>query len=268
MRAVCVIRDQPCYRRGAFLAGLRRAGYDIVSGGQPSARTDLLVIWNRYHHFASMADSWERAGGTVLVAENGYVGIDEQGRQLYALAAHGHNGSGWWPVGAEDRFSLLQIEPQPWRTGGDKVLVRGQRGIGTPQMASPSNWHIHTGNALRRSQPLPVRVVEHPGKTAVEANRNYDMRDVAACVVWSSALGVRALLAGVPVWYAAPRWICQGAARALSEDPALQAPLRDDAERRLALHRMAHAQWTVAELESGEPFARFRDTLRQAELAA
>lgn len=264
MRAVCLIREQPCYRRDAFVAGLRRAGYALTSGGQPQARTDLLVIWNRYGHFAAMADAWERARGTVLVAENGYLGVDAQGRQHYALAAHGHNGSGWWPVSAEDRFARLGVEPQPWRTGGEYVLVRGQRGIGTPHMASPPAWHARTAGYLRTAQALPVRVIDHPGKHATEANRSYDMRDVAACVVWSSALGVRALVAGVPVWFAAPYWIGQHSARRLSEDAGLRAPVQDDDARRLALHRTAHAQWSVEELESGEPFARFRDALQEA----
>ena len=262
MKAVCLIREQPCYRRDAFLAGLRAAGYTLDAGGQPRECTDLLVIWNRYGHWDAMATAWERAGGTVLVAENGYLGIDPQGRQHYALAAHGHNGSGWWPVGAEDRFAALQVEPQPWRTG-HYVLVRGQRGIGTPHMASPASWHQHTGMRLRRAQSVEVRVVEHPGRDAVALNRSHDLRGVAACVIWSSALGVRALVAGVPVWFDAPHWVCERGARRLVDDPTLAQPLRDDTARAEALQRMAHAQWSVAELESGEPFARFRDTLRQ-----
>lgn len=267
MKAVCLIREQPCYRRDAFVGGLRRAGYTLDTGGQPQAPTDLLVIWNRYGHYAQMADAWERSGGTVLVAENGYCGIDAQGRQRYALAAHGHNGSGWWPVGAEDRFAALGLEPQPWRTGGEYALVRGQRGIGTPQMASPPAWHVHTGARLRREQALPVRVIEHPGKSAVDANRSYDMRDAAACVIWSSALGVKALLVGVPVWFAAPHWVCEDGARRLADDWKLAAAQRDDAARALALQRMAHAQWAVDELESGEPFARFRDALHERKAA-
>jgi hypothetical protein len=31
-----------------------------------------------------------------------------------------------------------------------------------------------------------------------------------------------------------------------------------DAERANSLERMAHAQWSVAEIESGEPFVRFQ----------
>ena len=71
------------------------------------------------------------------------------------------------------------------------------------------------------------------------------------CYVWSSACGVKALTMGIPVVYAAPHWICAGAA---SRD--LAAPLMDDTARQHALHRMAHAQWSVSEIESGEPFAR------------
>lgn len=259
MKAVCMIRPEPHYRSDAFARGLRAAGYEVGAYARPGDARDLLVIWNRYGSFAQRADAWEAHGGTVLVAENGYLGVDAQGRQHYALAAHGHNGSGWWPIGSEDRFSALGLRPQAWRSGGEYIIVRGQRGIGTKQMASPPNWHYRVATQIKLRATLPVRVLEHPGRHAPTQPVACDLAGAAACVIWCSALGVKALMAGVPVWYDAPHWICADGGRKLSADPRLAEPVQDDGARMLALHKMAHAQWSVDELESGEPFARFRD---------
>lgn len=268
MIAINLIRQQPHYRREAFDAGMRRAGYRLVNDARPAGPEDLLIIWNRYDQFDVRATAWEAAGGTVLVAENGYLGADDQGRQHYALSAHGHNGSGYGPqfIG---RFAKLGIQSQPWKTDGESILVRGQRGIGTKEMASPANWHVNAGRLLKQRQALPVVVREHPGRHEPRPPIAEDLGRAAGCVIWCSSVGVKALIAGVPVWYDAPHWICEQAGRRLADDPHLANPLRDDGLRMAALERMASLQWSVAELESGEPFVRFRDAIaaRQREAA-
>jgi hypothetical protein len=75
-------------------------------------------------------------------------------------------------------------------------------------------------------------------------------------VIWSSGAGVQALVAGIPVIYQAPHWICEGAA-----DDALEVVERNPLgvtpiSREAALQRMAWAQWSLAEIASGEPFRR------------
>lgn len=249
MIAVNTLREQPHYRRSAFTKGLERLGYKMERGGSPRSRSDLLILWNRQSTDENQARDWESNGGSVLVCENGYIGADDQGRSLYAISVHGHNGSGWFPVGTEDRFTALGVQVQPWRDLSGHVLVCGQRGIGSRLMASPANWEH--GMAQKLKGRWPVRMRSHPGRTQPATTLQADLEGAAACYVWSSASGVKALTVGVPVIYAAPHWICSAAA---SRD--LSAPMMDDALRQAALHRMAHAQWTVAEIESGEPFAR------------
>lgn len=255
MKAVCLIREQPHYRRDAFVDGLTKAGYKVDGpGGRPHTANDLLVIWNRYGHFDHQATTWEQQGGTVLVCENGYAGRDDKGRQYYAIAKHGHNGSGVWPTDDGSRFAALGIDPAPWRDWGDHIVVRGQRGIGTHQMASPPDWHGQTARQLRSITQRDIRVVQHPGNVSPKPTDS--LYSAWACVIWASSLGVQALLQGVPVIYKAPHWICSGAA---SNDLAtVDRPLYDDASRLAALERMAWAQWSVAEIASGEPFMRLR----------
>jgi hypothetical protein len=257
--AVCAIRDQPVYRRHAFIIGLRKAGYTVTSQADPKSRDDLYITWNRYGPNERTAELWERDGGSVLVAENGYIGTDSQGRQLYAISIGQHNGAGRFPVSTEDRFARLGIAVKPWRTDGEHVLICAQRGIGSRLMASPDNWHASTERYLRARTKRPIRTRLHPGNKPAVVPLASDLAGAWACAVWSSASGVKALTLGIPVLYDAPHWIASEGARPLA---AVETPLLDDACRLAALHRMAHGQWTVEEIESGEPFVRLREFIR------
>lgn len=258
MIALCTIRPQPHYRRDAFECGLRKAGYSLVQSGTPNGPNDIFVTWNRYGANGAMADAWERQGGTVLVCENGYLGRDEQDRQYYAISVHGHNGSGWFPVGPEDRFAKLGIELKPWRANGEHILVCGQRGIGSREMASPPDWHVKAANRLRKLTDRPVKVRTHPGNNAPATPLEDDLSGAFACSIWSSGSGVKALQQGIPVMFDAPYWICQDAA---SNEFDTRDDLRKD--RAKAMHKMAWGQRSVAEIESGEPFATIREHLAE-----
>lgn len=257
MIAICSIRSQPHYRRDAFITGLERTGYKIVQSGAPESSADILCIWNRHGGFESMADAWEAKGGTVLVAENGYVGVDEHGRQYYAISAHGHCGSGWYPK-TEGRFKKLGIEVKPWRADGEHILVTAQRGIGSKTMASPFNWHEKTATKLRSLINRPVKIRLHPGNHAPTIPLEDDLRGAWACSVWSSSSGVKALIAGVPVTFSAPYFIAERCAVRLEEINQL---LCDDGRRLQALENVAQAQWSVEEIEAGIPFRLFQDRL-------
>lgn len=262
MIAVCNIKATPHYRSEAFIAGLQAVGYEIVTTGAPRSRLDVLVIWNRQGAEEGFANTWESQGGAVIVCENGYAGRDADGQQLYAVAVHGHNGSGWHPVGADRRFGRLGVDVAPWRDGGAHVLVCGQRGIGSKTMASPVGWEDRTAARIRAMGFKKVVIRRHPGRFQPKTSLDAELDDALVCVVWSSASGVRALIRGVPVVYCAPHWICAGAAGRGLE--ALAAPPRDDALRAAALERMAHAQWAVAEIAAGEPFRRILEGVEAA----
>jgi hypothetical protein len=262
MIAVLRLRAEPTYRSDAFAQGLKRAGYTLQSGEpRPQSRNDLLVIWNRQAPHEREADAWEDRGGTVLVCENGYAGKDAEGRQFYAIAVHGHNGSGWFPVGDEKRFPALGIELAPWRNDGVRHLICGQRGIGTALMASPPAWEFKTSRTLK-GMGLPHHVRRHPGRHAPATTLDQDLVGVKTCVIWSSSAGVKALAMGIPVVYCAPHWICgAGAGHGLS---FLETAPRDDAARERAMEFMAWGQRSIAEIESGEPFVRIRENLEDA----
>lgn len=251
---------EPHYRRQAFVKGLERAGYTVGETARPADARDLLVIWNRQGPDELRANEWEQRGGTVVVAENGYFGRDADGRQLYAISVHGHNGSGWFHQGDGDRFTPLCIELAPWRQSGPP-LVCAQRGIGSARMASPRQWDQKTVSTLRRMGFAKARVRQHPGRYKVTTPLDQDLAGAGVCVIWSSAAGLRALQLGVPVVYTAPHWIgAEAASRGLG---TVLAPLRDDAARLRAMRHAAWGQRTVAEIESGEPFATILEHLAE-----
>ena len=261
MKALCVIREQPHYRRDAFASGLAAAGYKVDVQELHSARVgkvspeDRLVVWNRYGTGEALARQWEAAGGRVIVAENGYLGNDREGRQHYALALDQHNGGGKWPVGDGERFDALGVELKPLRDAGDHILVCPNRPFGPKGFAMPADWAADVARRVAQYTKREVRIRPHPGNWQKEPPKvplADDLKGCWAVVTWASSAGVHALVAGVPVIYEAPWWIMLGAGiRGVKHVEFASCGL---GSRRLAFERLAWAQWTVEEIASGEPF--------------
>lgn len=265
-RAFVAIRKEPAYRREAIVAGLTNCGFALVCKEfKPTDNTDWLVLWNRKRGTEEdLAERWESKGGSVIVMENGY--LQKVDKTMYAISVGQHNGAGWSPVGNEDRFVTLGFEVKPWdsRPGSGHILVCGQRGIGSSLMASPPQW---AEKVVKRLSVDPnrwkMRHRPHPGNFAPKTSLVGDLKEAMGCMIWSSASGVRALVEGVPVSYAAPHWICSaGATRYSGKDAAVF--LCDDHLRNVALHCMSHGQWAVAEIAAGEPFKRILENLEHA----
>lgn len=263
-----MIRERPCYRRDAFVAGLRAAGHEVRLGGPIKFdKQTLLVIWNRYSSNHVIAEQVEKGGGRVLVAENGYVGrgggtpkfdvyTEEGGTRdhYYAIAEGWHNGGGKWPSGGSERWDALGIELKPWRKEGEYILVCPNRSFGVPGRMMHPSWPEQTVAKVRKEKSTPVRFRPHPGNDKPKRLLEQDLVGASSVVIWSSSAGVHALINGIPVVCEAPHWICKDATfKSLKQLDVLGAGY---AEREQALHRMAWAQWTVEEITSGEPFRR------------
>jgi hypothetical protein len=268
LRAYCLIRREPHYRRDSFEKGLKAAGYQVTD--QPPQRGqagDVLVIWNRYAHWEQMADRFEREGGTVIVAENGYIDPGRHtDRRWYALAIGGHNGQGKWPR-EENELGLTRweaIAPRlgvtlaPWREHGEHVLVCPNRDFGRAGHIMPANWAQRTVDELRKYTKRPIRVRAHPGNNKPERELAEDLRGCWAMVIWYTSAGVQALLAGIPVISLAPAWICKDAALDdLAGVEDLFGPWMNmgmEATRLRAFQRLAWAQFHIDEIATGEPF--------------
>lgn len=261
-KAWCLLRPSPYYRRDAFVQGLQRAGFSVVERDCFSAEPgDVVVIWNRQHAHEQLAQRVEASGATVLVAENGYLGQDANHKQLYALAVGGHNGSGLTPTPPDtQRFEALGVDVAPWRTGGVGVLVCCQRGIGSKLMASPRDWPQWAKRTVKSWGEHPI-LRAHPGniqnKHRAHPSLVQQLMKVDSVLIWTSRCGIDALLHGVPVRYSAPHWVCSRAASFAT--PEKTPLIRDDDLRLAALSRAAWAQWSVAEIETGEPIVRLME---------
>ena len=237
------IRKEPMYRRAAFESGLKRLGYTIGNFTAPTGKDSLLVLWNKKRGSEErQADEWERRGGTVLVVENGY--LQPVDKTYYAISTHGHNGSGWFPVGDEDRFTKLGFTIKPTVLRDGPIVVRAQRGIGSALMASPPQWAEKMVEKLKRAGHKDVRLAKHPGDKNKFAADLAALKGASELLIWSSAMGVRALVEGIPVTHHAPHWVCEGWL---------------GGRREWALQRAAHNQWHFDEIAQGLPFARMRD---------
>lgn len=249
-RATVVFGGGLHYRRDAFEHGLKRLGYEIAPKPllypEPG---DVLVIWNRKPSDEGFARTYEKAGAEVIVAENGYVGRAPDGDKLYALALGHHNGIGAWPSGGPERWERLGVDLAPWRSIGRDVVILPQRGIGERGVAMPLTWTAQMYDGLKARTSRPISIRRHPGVAKLEP---YEALMTAhAAVTWASGAAIKAIVAGVPVFYGLEGWI--GAAAASRDINRLETPPLPD--RLPMLHRLAWAQWSILEIHSGEAFA-------------
>lgn len=253
-RASIILKETPHYRRDAFAEGMKANGYAVTLGTIGDIRPDdVLICWNRYAQARVEAKRFEAAGATVIVAENGFIGADDNGRKLYQLALDYHNGAGRWPVGTEDRWSPLGVPLKPWRAEGTKILILPQRIVGDDGVAMPQRpevWAPAVRDQLRQYTRRPIEIRYHPGN--VQPKPSPDWTNVHAVVTWGSTAGLKAIINGVPCIHLMPNWI--GASAASFGLEHIESPWMGD--RLPMLRRMAWAQWTVEEIAAGEPMAR------------
>jgi hypothetical protein len=247
--------------------GLIRAGYDVVrchgnrpgfAHCRPRDKRDVLIMWTKSRHsLEGPADTFEKAGGRVIVAEESHFKgmVDEK---IFSLCLHDHNGAGNWLSYGPSRWEKLGLELKPWREDGDYILVCGQRGIGSRLMHSPDGWHLDIAKRLSTNREVKVRA--HPKsrlpgdqKFLAEQPETLDehLAGAWAVVVWSSGVGTKALMEGIPVFYGAPHNFLEGCAERLDgadlDDPQPGDRLPD-------FEHMAWSQWKDSEILSGDAF--------------
>ena len=248
--ACCQLVEHAAHRRPAYEAGLHAAGFSIIA--RPPARPrpdDVLVIWNRRGPQHQLACAYERVGAKVLIAENGY--ISPPGQKLYALAIGKHNGAGEWREGGAERWDQLGVPLAPWRAEGRHVLLLPQRGIGTAGVAMSPTWPRTTHLRLQQATQRPIQIRHHPGRDKTEPYEA--LAGAHAAVTWGSGAGIKALAAGIPVFHGFPSWIGAPAALPFGPEADLERPLLGD--RLPMFRRLAWAQWSLGEIQSGEAFA-------------
>lgn len=260
-RAWVLLKPQPWYRKEVFCKGLAAAGYEVLQRGPDRGRAgDLLVIWNRYPPHSEIAARFEREGGRVIVAENGYLNADGSTPKFsvhpggpkphdhYAIGLGFHNDAERVLPGGPERWARLGVELKPWRQDGAHVLVAPNRSFGIPERMMDPRWVDRCVARLRKETKREIRVRKHPGNDAPKRDLSEDLKNCWAVVVWSSSVAVHALAAGIPTFIEAPFQIVKGA----SAGGPIDAPVMPG--RVPHFERMACGQFTCSEIESGAPF--------------
>lgn len=238
-------------RHEAIESGLVAAGWRIKKGyGSPRSPDDVLVTWSVHRGAKEMAArAFEAAGGRVVVCEDAYF-REVRGERHLAMALHDHNGAGRWRCGGPERWESFGIELRPWQSGGEDILVREQRGIGSARMASPPFWHDQAIARLRNLSKRPIKLRRHPKSEPDQPPLSEALKGAHAVVTWASSIAAQALVLGVPVFYEAPRIVCASACHHGLEK--IETTAKPD--RLPALERLAWAQWSVREIARGDAF--------------
>jgi hypothetical protein len=253
-RALLSLRHVHSARWSAFKRGLERCGFMVaIDNPFEPKEGDIFVTWNRFPNVEATCRQFEKVGGLVLVAENSWIKpVGEKRGGMVSLCAGHHNGVGTWPIGDSERWRSFGIELSPWRTTGECVLVLPQRGYGEAGVAMSGSWLQQTLNRLPQFTKRTITVRPHPG---LFRPKEPDFSKVWCAVTWASGAAVKALVAGIPVFYELKNWI--GASTAKHGLRDIENPFLGD--RLPTFERLAWAQWYLDEVESGEPLARFLD---------
>lgn len=254
------LRHQPPYRSDAFANGFEELGFKVrmqLPEGNPVQPHDVVVVWNLNPRYRPAAEKAIAAGAALLVTENGYVTKAGSGQPYYALARNGHNGSGLWFVGPEDRWGALVREIKPWVDRPDGyILIADQRGIGSEIMRCPKPFYETVVPRMKRifakvdKKRIPeFKLRAHPGRHVPKQPLEADLAGARALVTWASNCANEALLHGIPTFRVAPYHVNEAALSDLNELPN---PSRPD--RLAAFQKLAWAQWSLSEIETGAAF--------------
>jgi hypothetical protein len=237
------------YRRDLFAEGLKRHGFEISDRfSRTPSRGDVLLLWNRPRSMDTVASGYARAGGRVIIAENGYLPHGEH--KQFALALDHHNGRGrFFP--SDDPRLIWPVKP--WREAGDHILILAQRGIGELTVAQPFRWPMRAQEKLRALTSRPIRIRQHPGQRDLPLEPDLD--GAHAVITWGSGSAIKAIVAGIPCFFGLAGWIGADGALPIGQfAERIESPFMGDRAPMLA--RISWAQWSGAEIASGAAFER------------
>lgn len=224
-----------------FSEGVKRHGFEPVIGLTMAPNDgDVLVTWNRIGEGERAARQFEAQGLPVLVAENASWGNEFGGGHWYTIARNLHNTAERFDEFGPERWDSLGIALHPQRVGGELVILP-QRGIGAPPVAMPHGWPVEA------KARWGGRIRPHPGRKPATPLWD-DLGDAGVAVTWGSGAAILATLWGLYVHSEMPNWIGE-------QD-------NTDAGRLAMFRRLAWAQWRLAEIESGEAFARLLEGMQ------
>ena len=237
--------------------GLRRHGHtvevresDEYSRGDEE-EADILAVWGDYAGVDRILRDCGKKRWQMLHIDNaylrrghydGYYGVSWNARQCEAYL--------WGTPFPADRFQKLNHEIKPWKTGGSTIAVLGfSRKQGQVIGLGYLEWLAETVKEVRRHTKR--KVVARPKLyDGSDVRAFYREQDVFAVVGLFTKSMVMALLDGIPVFPLAP---CAASSMGIVDLKKIDTPWYPD-NREDFFNRLAFHQWTLKELERGEPW--------------
>ncbi len=176
-------------------------------------------------------------------ADHAYIGRGK----FYRITKNAYQHDGRGPA-RPDRFRMFNRPVKPWQKNGKHVLICPQSSAYFELHGmSQALWLTEVMDELRNHTDRELRV---RWKNELRTRPiGLDLLDAWACVVFSSASALDALIAGVPVFTLAP--FAASVRMGLSDLSKIEEPARPDG-REPFLWNLSYQQWTRKEIMTGE----------------
>ena len=271
----------------AFASGVRASGdevVDAVSATTDHSQMDAFLTWNGLkNQMKPIADAYKAAGKKVVILETPLMNRDVDPRD-YASGRLGINhivysyGDFNIPESAgPERFEKLGIELLPWRKKGDHIVIAMQLSDDTSICGVDFfAWIENCIKQLREHTSRPIVLKSHP---MIESNLNHPVRAMEAArlqdmstrlnfeifksnlddsrfdlldncwavVCLTTGLAIDCVIRGIPVIATHPgnfMYPIQSNEILEIENPRM-------GDRQPWFNRLAYAQWSIEEAESG-----------------
>lgn len=277
-RAFVYVRKASSFPGLEIKEGLKECGFKVFPKHKQHLEAnnilpfDLLVTWTLWKDKAryESANEHQRRGGIVLCSENGWL-RNTLSIPYYQFGfrfgqSSGVNGQGVFRDGGTSRWELWNIQLKPWRTSGDYILVRPQRGLkpNDLEISHGPEWADQIVENIRKYSDRPIWWRPHPGNkrpclpTKYKVDKILDPHNESlqqhlsrawCMVVYSSSEAPEALINGVPVCYDGQSIICaEGAGRVKDiENPPM-------VDREALFQKLAWNMWNKEEIRNGQAF--------------
>lgn len=234
--------------------------YSSMCYRRPEA--EIAVFYGFDANLRRVFKDYRAAGRTVIYVDLGYWGRKDNGKLsgYHKVVVNGRHPTAYFQSTRHpfDRAERLNLTIQPWRRGGEHIMVAGMSAkCAEVEGFRPSEWESLTIEALRKRTDR--QIIYRPKPSWAEASRlqgakfepEHDalprLLENCHCVVTHhSNVAIDGILAGVPAFTTAGA----AGALALSDLDMIESPIRPEGREQF-IADLAYTQWTTAEMRTG-----------------
>lgn len=255
------MRDDPAHtacQRARLALGFQALGVKVHTGFIERIETKRVACWGW-----RTGQVLREAGHEVLVMERGYIGDRFHYTSLGWNGLNGHASFPYYPDDAGARFHEHGGVMQPWKSGGDYILILGQvRNDASLQGKDISDFYARQASQIARHYGKPVYFRPHPeakrrlGYYGVDGVKNLEgtlqeaLEGALFTVAFNSNSCLDSVLAGVP---------CLAGDKGTMAYQLCMTDYREiiTPDRERIAGKIAWTQWAPEEVESGEALKAF-----------